>query len=42
MGADFISLINISRIILRFRPVALEASLSPSEVLHAALKNRKA
>ena len=42
MGADFISLVNISRIILRFRPVTFKASLSPSEVLYAALKNIKA
>ena len=42
MGADFICLINVGRIIFRFRPVALKASLSPSKVLHAALKNTKA
>lgn len=41
MGADFISLINVSRIILRFRSIALKASVSPSKVLHAALKNIK-
>lgn len=41
MGADFICLINVGRIILRFRATALKASVSPSKVLHAALKNNK-
>lgn len=40
MSADFICLINVGRIILRFRAVALEASVSSSKVLHAALKNK--
>ena len=40
MSADFIGLINVCRIILRFRTIALEASVSPSKVLHAALKNK--
>ncbi len=41
MGANFICLINVCRIILRFRAIALKASVSPSKVLHAALTRNK-